>query len=333
VFDQLRAYQSLLNQSQQSLRRRCPVKSGWNCDLGSDPVRSPRETVRTNWWTERDCELCVLRRSTPRQTRWSPHRHWPVLQLLLLFPSKEGFRGWGWVDRGSRFCRVRPGGHLIFVGRFCRRSPSPRTWRAHSDPGRFQIGSDGLPTHPGLSLDAPSESSQGDLLFFRFAQDVAHTIEDYCLALESTSPSLTLVGRFSGDLHWPRNHTRCAFVLPGKSSTTEIPLDKRAHSCGASALLNREEHFTNPGRSVISPGNRASRNSSCTRRIVFSRLAKSLREWTCPPPSCRTRKSTLRRCSCLPMTCYRSPLEMICLLALHLVHCFYEMLVSREFSE
>src|SRR5208283_1171585 len=49
-----------------------------------------------------------------------------------------------------------------------------------------------------------------------------------------------------------------------------------AQTCGASALLNREEHFTNPGRSVISPGNRASRNSSCTRRIAFSRLAKSL---------------------------------------------------------
>jgi hypothetical protein len=47
-------------------------------------------------------------------------------------------------------------------------------------------------------------SPQGyDLLFFRFAQDVAHTNEGYCLALESTSPSLTLVGRFSGDLHWP----------------------------------------------------------------------------------------------------------------------------------
>jgi hypothetical protein len=56
-------------------------------------------------------------------------------------------------------------------------------------------------------LDAPqwpSESSQGyNLLFFRFAQDVAHTDEGYCLASESTSPSLILVGRFSRDSHWP----------------------------------------------------------------------------------------------------------------------------------
>src|SRR6266566_10087208 len=63
------------------------------------------------------------------------------------------------------------------------------------------------PTHPGLLLDAPqwpSESSQGYyLLFFRFAQDVAHTEEGYCLASESTSPSLILVGRFSSDPHWP----------------------------------------------------------------------------------------------------------------------------------
>ena len=62
-------------------------------------------------------------------------------------------------------------------------------------------------THPGRLLDAPqgpSESSQGyHLLFFRFAQDVAHANEGYCLASESTSPSLILVGRFSGDPHWP----------------------------------------------------------------------------------------------------------------------------------
>jgi DNA invertase Pin-like site-specific DNA recombinase len=77
------------------------------------------------------------------------------------------------VDRIGRFCRVRPGGHPIFVGRFC--------WRAHSDPSRFQVSSGSLPTYPGLLLDAPqrpSEPAQGyDLLFFRFAQDVAHTDE------------------------------------------------------------------------------------------------------------------------------------------------------------
>jgi hypothetical protein len=49
-----------------------------------------------------------------------------------------------------------------------------------------------------------------------------------------------------------------------------------AQTCGVSAFFNREEHFTNPGMSVISPGNRASKKSSCTRRTAFSRTAKSL---------------------------------------------------------
>ena len=64
--------------------------------------------------------------------------------------------------------------------------------------------------------------------------------------------------------------------MPGKSSTTEIPFDKRAQMCGVSALFNREEHLTNPGMSVISPGNKAFKESSCTRRTAFSRSAKFL---------------------------------------------------------
>ena len=55
-----------------------------------------------------------------------------------------------------------------------------------------------------------------------------------------------------------------------------MPFDKRAQMCGASALFNREEHLTNPGISMISPGNRLSKNWSCTRRMAFSRSAKSL---------------------------------------------------------
>jgi hypothetical protein len=46
--------------------------------------------------------------------------------------------------------------------------------------------------------------------------------------------------------------------------------------CGVSALFNREEHLTNPGMSVISPGNKAFKKSSCTRRTAFSRTAKFL---------------------------------------------------------
>jgi hypothetical protein len=72
------------------------------------------------------------------------------------------------------------------------------------------------------------------------------------------------------------DQARCAFVLPGKSSTTETPFDKSAQMCGASALFNRDEYSTNPGISMISPGNRASKNWSCTRRMASSRSANSL---------------------------------------------------------
>jgi len=117
-------------------------------------------TVRRNWWTEHASDLSVSSRSTPRQTRWSPHPHWPFLPAVAV-PTLPG---------------------------------------THSNPGRFQVGTGSLPAHPGFLLDAPqwaSESSQGyNLLFFLFAQDVAHTDEGYCLASESTSRSLILVGRF-----------------------------------------------------------------------------------------------------------------------------------------
>lgn len=73
-----------------------------------------------------------------------------------------------------------------------------------------------------------------------------------------------------------RNHSRCTLVLPGKSSTTEIPFDNRAQTRGVIAFFNREERLTNPGMSVISPGNSASKKSSCTRSTASSRLTKSL---------------------------------------------------------
>jgi hypothetical protein len=84
---------------------------------------------------------------------------------------------------------------------------------AQSAPGevdkrhRARVDAGSLPTHPGLLLDAPqwpSESSQGNhLLFFRFAQDVAHIDEGYMPHAEINVPGLILVGRFSGDPHWP----------------------------------------------------------------------------------------------------------------------------------
>src|SRR5260370_18513939 len=61
-----------------------------HCDRGSDSVRSHHGTVRRNWWTEHASDLSVSSRSTPRQTRWSPHSRWPVLRfLLLLFLRSE----------------------------------------------------------------------------------------------------------------------------------------------------------------------------------------------------------------------------------------------------
>ena len=56
---------------------------------------------------------------------------------------------------------AKVGGHL--VGRFCRRSPSPRTGWSHRDPGRFQVSACGFSTYTGSLLDAPqgpSEASQ-----------------------------------------------------------------------------------------------------------------------------------------------------------------------------
>src|ERR1019366_6730903 len=80
-----------------------------------------------------------------------------------------------------------------------RETPDDISWCGTDSPS----SSGGLPTHPGLLLDAPqwpSESSQGNhLLFFRFAQDVAHIDEGYMPHAEINVPDLILVGRFSGD--------------------------------------------------------------------------------------------------------------------------------------
>ncbi len=98
-----------------------------------------------------------------------------------------------------------------------------------------------------------------------------------------------------------RNRARCTLVLPGKSSTTEIPFDKRAQTCGVSAFFNREEHLMNPGMSVISPENK-SRNRPAQEEQHFLEGPNFLQEWTCLPPSCRKRTSTSLKCSrsCAP---------------------------------
>ena len=50
--------------------------------------------------------------------------------------------------------------------------------------------------------------------------------------------------------------------IAGKVEYDEMPFDKSAQTCGPSAFFNGEEYLTNRGTSVMSPGNRQSRNSS-----------------------------------------------------------------------
>src|SRR5579859_7157233 len=86
------------------------------------------------------------------------------------------------------------------------RRPHAPGW-PHPDPDRFQIGSGGLATHPGLLLDAtqwPSESSQGNhLFFFASLKTLLISTKAKYLAPNSTSQDLILAGRFSSDPHWP----------------------------------------------------------------------------------------------------------------------------------
>ena len=86
------------------------------------------------------------------------------------------------------------------LGRFCRRSPSPSPQRPQSDFEPLSGRYGGPPAHPGPLLVFPQgrlgRPRANNLLFFRFAQDVAHTDEGYFLASGSTSPSLILLGRF-----------------------------------------------------------------------------------------------------------------------------------------
>ena len=55
-----------------------------------------------------------------------------------------------------------------------------------------------------------------------------------------------------------------------------MPFARRAHTCESIAFLNRVEHVTNLGMSVISPGYSHSRMWSWTRRTASSRSANAL---------------------------------------------------------
>ena len=92
------AFDGLIAAAEPTARTPGPARSPWHCDRGSDPVRSPHETVRRNWWTEWAWDFLHPRRFTPRQTRWSPR--WPVLRFAFAFPFVERFSGLGLTVAG-----------------------------------------------------------------------------------------------------------------------------------------------------------------------------------------------------------------------------------------
>src|SRR5262249_19062543 len=81
---------------------------------------------------------------------------------------------------------------------FCRGPPSPSTRQTHPDSGRFQVSSCGFSTYTGRLLDTPQRPAQlpqcDDLLFFFFAQDIAHVGGAYPPCSMSRTLSLSLAG-------------------------------------------------------------------------------------------------------------------------------------------
>ncbi len=139
--------------------------------------------------------LASTGRRTPSGTDWL---------LGLRFTGSRQARVGGHLV--GRFCQLRVGGHL--VGRFCGRPPSPTAGRSQRDPGGFQVSTCSFATYTGSPLDTPQRPSQRpqcyDLLFLFFAQDIAHTDAGYEALRRSQCPGcVVIVGRFSGDHHWP----------------------------------------------------------------------------------------------------------------------------------
>jgi hypothetical protein len=131
-----------------------------------------------------------------------------VAMAMEIFSARAKWRA-SQSARRTALKKCLTGGDIVRDGRFYRCSPSPRTWRTHTDAGCLQIGASRFSTHPGLLLDAaqrPSQSSQGYyLLWFRFAQDVAHADRSYNTSCRNQRPSrllsllgfeVALIGRF-----------------------------------------------------------------------------------------------------------------------------------------
>jgi hypothetical protein len=84
----------------------------------------------------------------------------------------------------------------------------PQLPAGRSGPGGFQVSTRGFATHTGGLLDTSQRPSQppqcDDLLFLFFAQDIAHSDAGHEALRRSQCPGwVVIVGRFSGDHHWP----------------------------------------------------------------------------------------------------------------------------------
>ena len=123
--------------------------------------------------------------------------------VVFAFPLSERFSGLGLIVASPAASDPVVTSLAGFAGGRRPHAPGGRT----AIPGCLQIGTGGFSAYPGFLLDAPQRPSQPsqsyNLLSFLFAQDVAHADEGYSAYVGINVPGVILVGRFSGDHHWP----------------------------------------------------------------------------------------------------------------------------------
>jgi hypothetical protein len=139
-------------------------------------------------------------------------------EVAFAFPFVERFSGLGLGlglglgignHRNGRFCRTGVGDH--FVGRFWF-APPPATGRTHRNPRRFQVGA-AVSRRTWVACwmrrsDQPSRPRAKTCCFFSSFKTLAMPTEPTSLrGIQASAgfnvPDATLVGRFSGDNHWP----------------------------------------------------------------------------------------------------------------------------------
>ena len=122
------------------------------------------------------------------------------------------------------------GGHL--VGRFCRRSPSPRhpadAPRSRPLSGRHRRFPDAPRSLARCAASGhPSRPSAMTCCFFSSLKTLLMPTEATCLPPESMSRALILVGRFSGDPHWPVLGDRCRVPMHSEFRRTMEAISSR----------------------------------------------------------------------------------------------------------